>query len=371
MTSNTPAGPYGSLNHLPIQVWPEGLPEPVELPTTGSKLLSLNALNKLIMQHAKPLRFPDHIFPSRESPLKLNDSFISEDMGARMAATAIARHYGRYLAAVLLTLRQPHPQNQNISEFWTDTEWESWSTVQKVWFGGGLVAGQLGEMAIAYAQKLINQAGVIDLSIHRAPFAEFLPRIGVARYAPSEAKHILVFDFGQSFIKCGVAIYYDGFLTALNVLPEIPSRHIKGYRSHTTNNQLEDLLNYMVEVMAKNWDLIQGRGLQPHPTLLVAIATRMHDGKLIENESYGSLQQLADDIPALLSERASDAFGQPVTISLVNDAVAAASTFSGESNTAVITLGTNIGSAFVPPATGFRGIDLSQFKVEDAPKWFI
>jgi hypothetical protein len=49
--------------------------------------------------------------------------------------------------------------------------------------------------------------------------------------------------------------------------------------------------------------------------------------------------------------------GEAIDVSLVHDGTAAATTYAGASNAAVITVGTALGVGFPPPADGLMGLN--------------
>ncbi len=138
-------------------------------------------------------------------------------------AVAIAKEYGRKLAYHQLVLKRGDVINRVVRPDWQAVHWAHWAQIEQVWLGGGLMAGHLGKIAAAEAQAFMRQHGFPDYLLTVSPFAANLPLMGAARTAPREAQSMLLFDFGQTSIKRGIAHYEAGRLVKLESLPSLPS----------------------------------------------------------------------------------------------------------------------------------------------------
>jgi hypothetical protein len=149
--------------------------------------------------------------------------FVSADERVRETAVAIAKEYGHKLALHQLVLKRGDAINRVVRSAWQTVHWRYWAQIQEVWLGGGLMAGHVGAIAAAEAQTFIREHGFPEYSLTVSDFAAHLPLVGAARTAPSAAQAMLVFDFGQTSIKRGIAQYDGQRLQKLETLPSLPS----------------------------------------------------------------------------------------------------------------------------------------------------
>lgn len=90
-------------------------------------------------------------------------------------------------------------------------------------------------------------------------------------------------------------------------------------------------------------------------TVAAALACRIRDGRPWPDEwssCYGRLQLLSDHLAADLAAAVELAVHRPVTLRLVQDATAAALVYAGREREVVLTLGTALGTGYVPPDVG-------------------
>lgn len=277
----------------------------------------------------------------------------------RTTAEQIAREYGRFLAYLLLTLKRGDPINRAARPDWRDIHWEFWAQIEQVYVGGGLLAGQLGAIAITAAAEMIHAAGFPDFNLKRSPFAAHLPLIGVARDAPAAAQTQLVFDFGQTNVKSAVAKYDAGVLTQINILPSVPApcTDLNLNKDPVLAQQTGD---QMLDIVCKTWR--QGVGQFPLThQLSVSLACYLLDGHAIKDYDwgcYGRLQALTNHIQTMFTERVSARLHIPIQVKLHHDGTAAAMVYAGEEKTAVLTFGTAIGNGY--PAEGLELRPLSE-----------
>lgn len=266
-------------------------------------------------------------------------------------ANVIAEEYGRSLALVLLTLKQGQPANRAARPEWRDVHWRWWAQRRRVFVGGGLVAGRLGETAVTTAAKLVSRYA--DLDVVRAAQPASLPLLGVARLAPASANAMSVFDFGQTSVKQARAWYADGVLKGLTDLHSVPAA------CDDALAPLEDLALVPAQANAQAAFIVAqlAAGVALDDTAVAAsIACYLYDGRPVPGymTCYGRLQMLNPNIHTLLQERLQARLGRSITLHLVHDGAAAALAYAGEPDAAVVTLGTAVGIGFPRGEGGLR-----------------
>ena len=322
---------------------------------TGFDLVSAVALARLIRQHAGSLQLDPNLNDDALR-LALDSCFVSPDATVRAAADAIGRRIGRNLGYILLTLKRGDAVNRAARTEWDDSYWHHWGRIKRVWLGGGLVGGRLGPVARDSALTIIGEANVGDYTLQISPHAPILPLVGAAAYAPPTCKTALVFDFGQTMIKRAWAVYEDGELTELHRLPSHPTGWTEIERaSDDPAQQATRFFGRMVSIIAATW---HRAGMLPGSPILTSVAAYVQDGHpmLAQGGAYGQLRHITDHLQTELARRVGAHLGVGIDVLLIHDGTAAATTFAGTKNTAVITVGTAMGIGFPPPADGLRTI---------------
>jgi hypothetical protein len=280
------------------------------------------------------------------------------DLTARSdSADDAAQRYGERLGWLLVTLRLGDPVSRAARPDWDKSYWRHWAGVTTVYLGGGIVSGQIGQQIAEQAARTLAGAGMSECRVLVAPWPEQLPLTGAARSVPDAPAAAAVFDFGQSFVKQAVARYRDGTVMDLVLLPrqratlpEFPPG------TEPTVEQTRVLADSIVEVMAETWRPVRSVEPDVSSTIVASIACYLHDGQPMvrRGDAYAYLLDLTDNVADWLSERVSEATGQPLTIRLLHDGTAAATALAGEPHAAVIMLGTALGVGFPPSSDSGR-----------------
>ncbi|HRF96811.1 MAG TPA: hypothetical protein PLZ51_16500, partial [Aggregatilineales bacterium] len=96
---------------------------------------------------------------------------------------------------------------------------------------------------VTYAQKRLGDTCKLTIS----PYAPILSTLGAARHLPANTQKALIFDFGETAIKRAIAIYQDGILTHMRVLPIV---HAPAFTGEAQPQMVGD---YMVNVIVQTW----------------------------------------------------------------------------------------------------------------------
>jgi hypothetical protein len=286
---------------------------------------------------------------------------------ARHGEREAARRFGERLGWLLATLMRGDPASRAARPDWDDSYWRHWASIGQVYLGGGLVSGAHGTGVAEHAGRILSQAGLADCSVAVAPWPEHLAVIGAARAAP-DAPAVVVLDFGHSFVKRACALYEDGALATLGCLPRLPATWTDiASGSEPAIEDVRRLAEHMVETMAGTVRAALSVEPELSRTVCVSIASYVRDGRPLPRQggAYPQLLRLSEDVEGWLSDHLSEAVGKPMSVRLLHDGTAAARAMAGQSDAAVITLGTALGIGFPPPDDSSRPIS-PRFVVRDA-----
>jgi hypothetical protein len=316
----------------------------------GSPALIKQIRRKTAVLHLDP-RAPDLI-------RRLNTCFDSPDNDVRETAEGIAKEYGRKLAYHQLVLKRGDAINRMVRPDWQSIHWAHWAQIEKVWLGGGLMAGYLGEIAAAEAQTFIHQHGFPNYSLQVSKFGVNLPLVGAARTAPANARTMLMFDFGQTSIKKGIAHYQAGQLIKLEPLVSLPAK-CPSIGFSRDRSLAEQTRNRILRVVTKAWQKARTRGYRLSHTMAVILACYLLNGQPRHEDwgCYGRLQLFSSHLQAYLSEQISASIGENIQVQLLHDGQAASLPYAGMPHQAVITFGTAMGIGFPPVSdTNLRSV---------------
>jgi len=332
-----------------------GIP-PDLLERTAGELLSAAAVTELVRA---AVGTTGQVADEPDLLLAFDRSFTNP--ATRPAALSVARTIGRRLSAVLLTLRRGAPSDRAARPDWNNDHWAFWSLVERIVIGGGLFAGALGEAAVAAANEFLATFAC-PIVVERSPYGDAVALVGLARHAPADATRMLLFDFGQTAIKRGLAIYRRGTLVAVRRLPSLPAPD-SGADGETRQATRRRWVA-MRQRIAADWRALLPPDERPQAAVGVALATHLHDGHpfVTDRGRYSRLGVLAPHLATFIRDELAAALGPFGGLALLHDGLAAASTCAGEPRTVVLTLGTAIGAGYVPVGVGLRPVQLDAFQ---------
>ena len=286
-----------------------------------------------------------------------------DDPRARSAALAVAGAAGRRLGALLLVLWRGDPANRAARPEWSDAHWQYWRGVRRVCIGGGLFAGRLGEAAIPAAASFLA-AGGCPIIVERSLWGEAMPLAGLARHAPPDTARMLLFDFGQTSVKRGLARYRRGVLVELARRPSRPAPD-RGTLDEPPAATAQRWAA-MRELILADWWGLRDAGQFEGTAIGLALAAHLRDGHplTIDRSGYSRLGRLAPHLAAFVRDDLASALGRFRSFALLHDGLAAASVCAGQPETAVLTLGTAIGAGYPPPEEGLRPVASRKFMIK-------
>lgn len=317
---------------------------------SASEMLSAAAVTALVRAAAGPLRLdPD-------APDLWHDLDSRFDHPAtRPAALAVATEAGRRLGALLLALWRGDVANHVSRPEWSDAHWRYWRAVRRVVVGGGLLAGRLGEAAVPSARALLAAAGC-PIAVERSPYGDAIALVGLARHAPADLECMLLFDFGHSTVKSGLATYRDGALDTVARRPSSPAPCEAGWPEHAGLEWARARWERMAAAIVAAWTGVVPPVAGERVAIGLSLASHLQDGHPVSRDRgcYAALGVLAPHLATFVRDDLAARLGRFRSLALLHDGLAAASTRAGEAHTVVLTLGTSIGTGYAPVVEGLR-----------------
>lgn len=319
------------------------------------ELVGTPAVFEMIRAEASTLRIPAAVVAelNPDAFIRLDHAFDAGGEKVRRAARDIARRFGRNLGYVLVALRHPDAVREHHPP-WDVGMQEHWRTLSRLWLGGGLIRGHLGNWVIPYIRGVFTEAGITPPDLMRDPYGAALPLMGAACCVPKTATSAAVLDFGRSGVKRGVAGYAGGTLHALRLLPTLP----------TPWDDAADAANDPEE-------LRRFRDMFVIPTIVDTFAEAQPDSPLIpismaayidargepyarQANPYAGLRGFDGTLEDMLSREVSRRVGREVRVKLIHDGTAAATVHPGDT---VMALGTGIGIGYWPAVSDPRPVE--------------
>ncbi len=348
------AAPARSLNRARLVELPGVVGAADLLGHSASELLSKAAVTRLVRDAAGRLALD----PDADNLLHAFDGSFTEPT-TRPAALAVAGEVGRRLGMLLLMLWRGDAANRAARPEWGEAHWAYWGRVRRVVVGGGLLAGRLGEAAVPAAGGFLTANGC-PVTVERSPYGDAIALFGLARHAPADTDRMLLFDFGHTAVKCGLATYGNGALTGIERRPSLPPPCEAGWHEHTSLEWARARWERMAAAIATAWAAVVPPGTSGRVAIGLCLASHLQDGHPVgmDRGCYTALGELAPHLATFVRDDLAARLGPFRALALLHDGLAAASTHAGEARTVVLTLGTSIGTGYAPLAEGLRPLSL-------------
>jgi hypothetical protein len=352
--------PHVSVNRVKIIDLP-GLPVDDEVrDQMAYHLLSVLAVIRYARERAEALQLPaafaqDTTQTRLELPRFVDGCLSSPCESIRAAARSIGQRLGCNLGYILLTLHRGDAVNRAARPDWMVEDWEHWAKIERLWLGGGLMSGALGELIVQSACDCLAGYGYAGQPrVECSPYREMMAVLGVGRYLPASTRAALCLDFGQTTIKRAGLEFEDGvmvrvrrFESLVRDVDELPTTATPG---PDTGRKVLDM---MTGAIAQTLNEAIACGMTLDADLMLSVASYVRGGQLLSSGGlYASLDALADDVRPLLADAVFAQTGRALRVHLIHDGTAACALYAGVPNAAVIVVGTALGIGF-PPATDF------------------
>jgi len=324
----------------------------------GLRLMSADNLIKSIKNKSSRLNLDLNKIPDVELPIYLNKALEADKLEVKQTAENIVRRLGRNLAFILLTLKRGDKPNKEARDDWENQHWNYWQQVENIVFAGGLCNGNLGQRLKYYITKIFVEAETSQYNIKIAKNPSLIPMIGAARHSPEKCTELLVFDFGQTLVKRGLAIFEDEELKDIAQLSTLESKYVEEIvfeNKIDEKKEAEKLKNYIIKTISNTWKKTIRKDFNPCSNISVSIANDLIDGKFFGG-GYGKLGLLSDNLQQEISEKVSDQIGRTINISFIHDGTAAADAYAETDNSVMLSFGTAIGVGFPIEKPGLRAV---------------
>ena len=307
-----------SLNRVRVAMLPAPISDENLVGKTGYEMLGKQILLNRIKNRRVALRLPAHLTDVFRA---FDECFVHDEPMVRLTAKQVAIQYGRCLATLLLILKEGHPANRAARPEWGDEQWAYWQTINRVWLGGGLMAGHFGQYVLAEAKQLIKAAGYGQYRLKLTKHPAYMALIGAVSTLQPETQCALAMDFGQSQIKRAVVLLADGQLQKFHWLRPLPAACGPLMSEGPDLVRAKAHMEHIVSVFGLTWRQLQTAGWQPQQ-VVVAMACNLYQGQPGPTEwgCYGRLQELTPNLQDYLAAQLEEIMGKPVPFSLMQDA---------------------------------------------------
>ena len=287
-------------------------------------------------------------------PKLLSDAFESNDIDVKDTAEDIVADFGRRLGLIVYILKTASIENRIANDRHKPDDWQFWIDCRKIFLVGGLANGLLGEKLRYYAQELLYELNINDIELIIGKLTSYSQMIGCARQNKGTSKHALLFDFGHSFVKTGIAIYEGQAISKIKLLPKLKSQHMCNSYSSDEEEYKDavSLHNFIAKAISDYYLQYVNSDCSKH--IVISIANKVENGKIGWGGCYYKLMFVSDEYERYLEKCLSEVIGKDIQITLVHDGQAAALCFSEEENSALIALGTAFGVGYPEPIQGLK-----------------
>ena len=276
--------------------------------------------------------------------LDFNEVLNSKSPMIRNKAYKIAAFFGKTLASVLITLKNPSKNSMVNRPSWTDNHWDYWKGVRNIYFVGGLTSPILTSIFYNQIQLELKKNKITDLQVSFIEGSVDLGTKGLTTLVV-EGEYLL-FDFGQTNIKRRHIIKGDNIIAIDSILPSIKSDYL--FYKQKSEIELLHLANeldsFIINTIIDTTNIVNYKGNH----ILVGIANYVIDGNIyLKRGGYGKLAYIKGNYEVHLSNKISVLLKREIIVKLYHDTSAMALNFKNTERTAVISLGTAFGIAFV------------------------
>lgn len=273
----------------------------------------------------------------------LHNAFLSDDELRRECAFAIGHKFGKRLALLIKTLKKPSVESMNNRKNWDARHWAYWKKIKKLIFVGGVASPSLTRIFLEDIKTMLSEEEIaLEVS-----FIEGSVNLGTEALSNKvTSADALLFDFGQTNIKRRHHVKEGSDIVIDTILPCIPAKFLY-YKSQTDAELYEvasQLDRYIQKVILKTVKESFFEGKQ----IYLAMANYIDHGRIYPSRGgYAKLGLLFDNYEQHLQEELTDALGRNIEVRLYHDTTAVSYYFENEKDTAVLSMGTAFGIAFL------------------------
>ncbi len=275
---------------------------------------------------------------------EFNFALSNQSIDIKNKAYEIAVSFGEKLARVISTLKDPSDKSILNRPSWEQLHWDYWKGVKKIYFVGGLTSPILISIFYNQIKKELKKRKIKDLKISFIEGSVDLGTKGLSSLVGNG--EYLLFDFGQTNVKRRHILKKGNDIVIDSVLLPVKSNFL--FHKHINEEELrtiaKELDNFIINTIIDTMNIVNYNGNK----ILVGIANYVNDGKIYKDRGgYGKLAFIKGNYEAYLSNQISQLLNREITIKLYHDTSAMALNFKNRKRSAVISLGTAFGIAFV------------------------
>ena len=275
---------------------------------------------------------------------EFNNALISKNKNIYKKANEIATSFGKKLASVLITLRNPSEKSLENRESWTNIHWDYWKSVKNIIFVGGLTSPILTNIFYTQIESELLIHNINDLKVSFIEGSIDLGTKGLSNLTV-EGEYLL-FDFGQTNIKRRHIIKKSNEIVIDSILAPIKSDYL--VYKHKSEDQIiylaKELDSFIINTIIDTMNIVNYKG----SNIIVGIANYVIDGEIYSKRGgYGKLAYIKGNYEVHLSNLISVLLKREIKVELYHDTSSMALNFEKSKRTAVISLGTAFGIAFI------------------------
>ena len=318
---------------------------------TAAEVFSIDAIIEEIKDQSAGLQIDLNSGSDRELPIHLNRCLESANNIVKQTAEQIADRFGERLGIILFKIKRGKSKSEKERRDWPAEGWLFWQQIDNVILSGGLASGRLGMILKENIHRVFAKGGIKPYSILLTKDSSLAGLTGAAMFIEEKAKANLVFDFGQSFLKRGIAFFDGNVLTGINALPKILSK----FMDWSTDEMLDlthdalKLDSYLQQMIIDTVEEVSKKGIAAGNEISISLANYINNGKIQYRGGYGKLRFISDEYDKYLAREISRKIGKPFEIKIIHDGTAIAANFMELPKAASIALGTSFGIGFPMP----------------------
>ena len=304
-----------------------------------SDLFSHSLLVNAVRTNAESLGIIEFKENASSWVLRLSECLSSDDKLIYATAHEIASFFGDRLAKIVVNFFSPSKASVLNRENWFKEHWEYWKTINTVILAGGIITPNIARV---FRERMDKELKFIRLD-KEVIFIDQAHDFGLRGLSNKLNQNTLIFDFGQTNIKRG--IYNIEKKDNFTVLESFKSKFFtsKSQEETVLIDEASKLHKFLLEVIFETIEETNFKG----SLIRIALSNYVQNGFIrASNFGYGILAFLEGNYQNRLSNDVSLFTNRMIKVELFHDTTAMALNFN-KKNTAVISIGTAFGIAFI------------------------
>lgn len=313
------------------------------------ELISITSFSNLIKVNGEKLNIDPNDIDLIELPKYLSKILNSKKLDQQKLAKDITQQFSENIGLLLIFLKNNNSVSMNWKRCWHEDGWNYLRSINKVYLAGGLCSGEIGKEMVKCINSVFKMSQRENYNVEVLPQPSLCSLVGAARNNIDHDVNNLVFDFGHSYIKRGVASYKKNEITNLSYFEAIRSEYVSDMYEDLSIIEAKkvalELFRFIANIIKETWQNFTQLGSSLGRSIIISIANDLIDNKF-DKGGYGKLRFIGKDIRAMLNEELKKHIGSNINITFINDGECAADSINNHFDYLVLTLGTGIGGGF-------------------------